>query len=40
MRALVHHAESADELRGADPRIGDVREPRVLQDALQGVDVV
>jgi uncharacterized protein YbjT (DUF2867 family) len=40
VRALVHHAASADGLRGADTCIGDVRDPRDLQNALQGVDVV
>ncbi len=40
VRALVHRSQSTAEWDGADVRIGDVREPRVLQDALQGVDVV
>jgi 2-alkyl-3-oxoalkanoate reductase len=40
VRALVHRAQPTTELRGADTRVGDVREPRFLQDALQGVDVV
>jgi 2-alkyl-3-oxoalkanoate reductase len=40
VRALVRHAASAEELRGVDTRIGDVRDPRDLQNALQDVDVV
>lgn len=40
VRALVRRAESAAELSGADVRIGDVREPAIVGDAVQGVDVV
>lgn len=39
VRALARRAESAD-LHGADVRIGDVRDASVVQDAVQGVDVV
>lgn len=40
VRALVRRAESASELRGADVRIGDVRDAAFVGDAVQGVDVV
>jgi nucleoside-diphosphate-sugar epimerase len=40
VRVLVRRAESPAALHGADVRIGDVREPSVVQDAVQGVDVV
>lgn len=40
VRALMHRAPTEALWNGVDVRIGDVREPRVLQDALQGVDVV
>ena len=40
VRALVRRAESATELHGADVCIGDVRDANVVEDAMQGVDVV
>jgi nucleoside-diphosphate-sugar epimerase len=40
VRVLVRRAESAAEMRGADVRIGDMRDASVVQDAVQGVDVV
>lgn len=40
VRALVRRSETAAELNGADVRIGDVRDSGIVQDAVQGVDVV
>lgn len=40
VRALVRRAESASELRGAEMRIGDVRDSAIVGDAVQGADVV
>lgn len=40
VRALVRRAESATELHGVDVRVGDVRDAAVVEDAVQGVDVV
>jgi len=40
VRALVRRAESAAELHGAEVRIGDVRDSAIVQEAIQGVDVV
>lgn len=42
VRALVRTAAAAQELRdaGVEVRVGDVREPRVLADAVRGADVV
>lgn len=40
VRALVHRADSAAALPGAEVRIGDVRDSAFVQDAVQGVDVV
>jgi nucleoside-diphosphate-sugar epimerase len=42
VRALVRHAAAAQELRnaGVEVQVGDVCDPRVLQEAVRGVDVV
>jgi nucleoside-diphosphate-sugar epimerase len=42
VRALVRTPTAAQELRGAgvEVQVGDVREPRVLAEAVRGVDVV
>jgi nucleoside-diphosphate-sugar epimerase len=40
VRGLVRRADPAAELHGAEVRIGDVRDSNVVQDFVQGVDVV